>query len=281
MLHAFLETVVAALPLSQLAASLRHAILISGALFVVVFCLESLGKADRSRYLTRNFLIDVGYALFYQGGIYNVLFYVPLYSTLAPDLSIFEGGIFGLLPLPTPVAYVGYWLVVDFMGYGFHRLQHTNRFLWAFHSVHHTQTRLTFLTSYRNHVLDQLIANTVLAVPLALIGVPPAVWLPFFLLQQFNEAIQHSELDWRYGRLYRFLVSPVFHGLHHSTEPAQYNGNYGKILAIWDYAFTSSVEGERPKSYGVTGLDVPETITGQLLAPLRVLRGADRVVQPA
>ena len=262
-------------------ASLRHAILVSSALFVVIFCLESLARADRSRYRTRNFLNDVGYALFYQGGIYNILFYVPLMSILAPRLSVFELGIVTRLPLPSVAVYVLYWLTVDFMGYWLHRLKHTTRFLWAFHSVHHAQTRLTFLSSHRNHVVDQLISNIVMFVPLALLGVPTEVWMPLYFLQQFNEGVQHSELDWRYGPLYRFLVSPVFHAFHHSTRSEHYTGNYGKILSVWDYAFGTAVAGERPRACGIEGLDVPETIQGQLLAPLQVLRQPDRRAQPA
>lgn len=262
-------------------ASLRQAVLVSSALFVVIFCLESLGRADRSRYLSRNFLNDIGYALFYQGGVYNVLFYVPLMSVLAKHLSVFELGLVTRLPLPGVAVYVLYWLIVDFMGYWLHRLKHTTRFLWAFHSVHHTQTRLTFLSAHRNHVLDQLFANLVMFVPIAVLGVPTEVWVPLFFVQQLNEGLQHSEVDWSYGRLYRVLVSPVFHALHHSTRPEQYTGNYGKILSVWDYAFGTAVAGERPATYGVEGLNVPETLRGQLLAPLQVLRQEERRVQPA
>jgi sterol desaturase/sphingolipid hydroxylase (fatty acid hydroxylase superfamily) len=118
-------------------------------------------------------------------------------------------------------------------------------------------------------------------VPIALLGVPTEVWVPIFFIQQLNEGLQHSEVDWSFGPLHRVFVSPVFHALHHSTQPSQYTGNYGKILSVWDHAFGTAVAGERPTRYGVEGLDVPETIQGQLLAPLQVLRQPERRVLPA
>ena len=105
--------------------------------------------------------------------------------------------------------------------------------------------------------------------------------MPLFFVQQLNEGLQHSDIRWGYGPLCRFFVSPVFHALHHSTRPDQYTGNYGKILSVWDYAIGTAVEGERPATYGVEGLDVPETLRGQLLAPLQVLRQEERRAQPA
>ena len=87
------------------------------------------------------------------------------------------------------------------------------------------------------------------------------------------ELVQHAELPWRYGRLYPVLVSPVFHSLHHSPERARHDSNYGKILSLWDFLFGTAIRDlPRPERTGVEGLKVPETVMGQLLAPLSVLR---------
>ena len=42
-------------------------------------------------------------------------------------------------------------LMADFIGYWSHRLRHSNRYLWAFHTIHHSQTMLTVVTNYRFH----------------------------------------------------------------------------------------------------------------------------------
>ena len=39
-----------------------------------------------------------------------------------------------------------------------------------------------------------------------------------------------------YGpRLEHLLISPAQHQIHHSTDEAHYNKNFGSCLAIWDY----------------------------------------------
>jgi sterol desaturase/sphingolipid hydroxylase (fatty acid hydroxylase superfamily) len=255
---------------------MRHALLMSAVLFVVVFGLELVQGADRRRYLSRHFANDVLYMLFYYGGLYNLLFLAPLLAFLQPRLSVFKLGVLDGIPAPAWIKYVLYWLIVDALGYWQHRLQHHNRLLWAFHSVHHTQTQPTLLTTFRNHILDQLCSAVLMATPLLMIGVPPSVWLPFYVFQYFSEMAQHSQLRWSYGGLYGVVVSPLFHSFHHSAEPSHYNRNFGKILSIWDFVFGTAVSGPRPRRYGVDGLDVPETLSGQFLSPFRILLAARR-----
>jgi sterol desaturase/sphingolipid hydroxylase (fatty acid hydroxylase superfamily) len=255
---------------------MRHAVLVSGVLFVVIFCLEWWQGADRRRYWSRHFTNDVAYMLFYFGGVYRLLFLGPLLALVQPHLSPFKLGVLASVPAPAWLKYVLYWLIVDALGYWQHRLQHHNPFLWAFHSVHHTQTQPTLLTTFRNHLLDQLISSLMIAIPLLILGVPPAVWLPFYVFQYFSEMAQHSELRWSFGPLYRVLVSPVFHAFHHSADPSHHNRNFGKILSVWDFAFGTAVSGTRPSRYGVDGIEVPETLSAQFLSPFRILLAARR-----
>jgi sterol desaturase/sphingolipid hydroxylase (fatty acid hydroxylase superfamily) len=234
-------------------------------IFVVVFVLEWLTGGDLRRYRTRNFRTDMTYGIFYYGGIYNALIYVPVVTVLAmlaPDWN------FRLLnQLPGPLAFIVYWLLADAVGYWIHRWYHTSPLLWTFHKVHHAQTELTFVTSFRNHVGEQLVANVVLFVPIMVLGMPLWYWGPAYLIQNIFEGLQHSDIKWRYGRLYPVLVSPVFHAIHHSPDRARHDSNFGKILAIWDYLFGTISTGERPERYGLTGVDMPVSFVGTMAAP--------------
>ena len=244
----------------------REGVIIVLGLILVLF-LERLQRRDLGRYRTRSFGNDVLYSFFYQGGVYNLLVYVPLFGTIQQHYR------FGLLdPLPMPVAFVMYWLMADFCGYWIHRLMHTWAPLWAFHSVHHAPRQITFLTSNRNHLVEQLFCNAAMLLPIVLLGAPQAVWLPMLLFMSVGEALQHAHLDWRYGPLYRVLVSPMFHNLHHSTEPEEYNGNYGKILSVWDFAFGTAVDRTRlPARYGLTDSAIDERLVTQFVLPVRTL----------
>ena len=78
--------------------------------------------------------------------------------------------------------------------------------------------------------------------------------------------------DWTFGPLRRLLVSPAFHSMHHSADPREYNGNYGRVLSLWDALFGTFVHADEPaRLQGVEGMVVPETLTAQFIHPFRVL----------
>jgi sterol desaturase/sphingolipid hydroxylase (fatty acid hydroxylase superfamily) len=247
----------------------REALLILAGVALVGF-LEWRQRRDLGRYRSRSFGNDVIYSFFYQGGVYNLLIYVPLFGAIQQHLGFAKFGV--LHALPTPAAFVLYWLIADFCGYWIHRLFHTWPALWAFHSVHHAPQQITFLTSNRNHVVEQLFCNAAMLLPIVMLGAPQSVWLPMLLFMTIGETLQHAVLDWRYGPLYRVLVSPMFHNLHHSTKPEEYNGNYGKILSVWDFLFGTAVDRHRlPERYGLTDSPIDERLSTQLLHPFRTL----------
>ena len=149
------------------------------------------------------------YGFFYYGGIYNLLIYGPIAAGLTLIVPVWD---FRLLSyVPGPVGFVIYWLLADAAGYWIHRWYHHNPILWEFHKVHHAQTELTFVTSFRNHAVEQIVSNTVLFVPLMVLGLPLWYWAPVVFVQFVFEGLQHSDLKWRYGWFYALLVSPVFH----------------------------------------------------------------------
>ena len=254
----------------------REAVLIVIVAAVIV-AFEYFSRSDLRRYRSREFLNDLAYSFFYQGGLYTLLVYAPIFNTLQKRLAFADLHV--LTNLPPAAAFVCFWLITDFLGYWLHRMQHTMPFLWAFHSIHHAPARITFLTSNRNHLIDQFIANTIMFIPILILGVPRVIWLPFLVLHTMLEAMQHAELPWRYGALYRVVVSPLFHNLHHSTLATEYNGNYSKILSVWDFVFGTAVDRPRlPAAYGIEGIEIPERLSIQFLAPFRQLLRRDQRV---
>jgi sterol desaturase/sphingolipid hydroxylase (fatty acid hydroxylase superfamily) len=238
---------------------------------LVVIAVELSQRSDMSVYATRNALNDLAYVVFYQCSIYNIVV-LPLFIFLGPRLHFARSGF--LLRLPPVASFLVCWLIFDFLNYWMHRLQHAVRPLWAFHSVHHTQTRLTFLTSNRIHVLEQLYVSLLMIIPAFLLGMPQPRWLPIILVQVFSETMQHSRLTWTFGPLRRLLVSPVFHSMHHSADARQYNGNYGRVFSLWDALFGTFVHSDEPVvRQGVDGMVVPEKLTAQFIHPFRYLAG--------
>lgn len=237
---------------------------------LVIVAAELRQRDDMSVYGTRNALNDLAYAVFYKCSIYNILA-MPLFSFLSPRLRFASVGL--LSPLPPLLSVVVYWIAMDFLNYWTHRLEHAVPALWAFHSVHHTQTRLTFLSANRIHAVEQLFSGVLMIVPAFLLGVPQRLWLPLLFLQLFSETIHHARLNWSFGSMHGLVVSPVFHKIHHSTDEREYNGNYGRVLSLWDAIFGTFVRSSTTtqRQYGVAGMDVPETLTAQFIHPFRYL----------
>ncbi len=248
-----------------LAKSLWFAVKIFSVVFVVIFVLEMVSGGNPRRYCTRNFRTDMAYGIFYAGGPYNLLFYGPIIAALTFVVPAWN---FRLLNyVPGPVGFVMYWIIVDALGYWIHRLYHHNPILWEFHKVHHAQTELTFVTSWRNHLVEQIASNVLMFIPLMVLGLPLWFWAPVTVMQYVFEGMQHSDIKWRFGKLYPILVSPAFHALHHAPDRVRHDSNYGKLLSIWDYLFGTMSVGERPARYGLIGVDMPVSFFGTMAAP--------------
>ena len=259
-----------AIHLSTLVKSSLYTAILVGGLFIIFITLERLTRAKGSPYRSRIFAQDVVYAFFYQGGFYTITLWAAATNLLGSRLDFLK--IQALAGLPGPAHWVIYWVVVDFITYWWHRWLHSSETLWAFHSVHHSQEEMSFISSYRLHPIEQLSQQLIMVVPLLIMGVPTFSWLPLYGVMVMLEAAQHSSLDWGYGKAYYLVVSPRFHAVHHSVDPRHHHRNFSKILSVWDFLFgTGLTVQERPRRFGVDGLPVPRSIFEQLLAPFRIL----------
>ena len=156
-----------------------------------------------------------------------------------------EGQSFGLLnwlPLPPWLHAVGAVLLLDVWTYWWHRLNHTSRFLWRFHRVHHSDPHMDVTTANRFH-LGEMLLSGVLRIPvIALIGA--RFWeialyeVLMFSVVQFHHANIHvgPRLD-RWLRL--LVVTPVMHKVHHSAWQPETDSNYASLLSVWDRIFGS------------------------------------------
>jgi sterol desaturase/sphingolipid hydroxylase (fatty acid hydroxylase superfamily) len=250
---------------------------VAGLAFVIVSLLVLLlemwagGRWDIARYKSKCFMNDVLYSAFYRGGLYGVFVWAAVANVFEGPLGFLRLNLLNDLPLYASVPL--YWIAGDFALYWLHRAQHAVPFLWAFHSVHHAERELSTLSQNRRHPVERLLNGLTLYLPFAFIlGLPTRAWIPWWITAQMLEALQHAQLDWRFGPLYRVVVSPVFHSIHHSAEPRPHNRNYSAMFSIWDYLFgTAAATATRPRVYGVEGLAMAESLPAQLFTPFRML----------
>lgn len=248
--------------------------------YFILYLLERASGGTTHQYRTRGFLQDVAYWFYYQSGLHHLLFTAALFSFLSPKLAFLQlKTITGLNPIARGVLW---FLVTDFVAYWFHRLEHASRFVWAFHSTHHSQEQLSFATTTRFHPVDHFIGETITRFPLLMLGASPTNWLPVALTQKFLTLSQHSQINWRLGVLSKVFVTPWFHSFHHSTDPRYYNKNFGAYTCIWDHLFGTAVDApERPAEFGLREIKMP-TLLSTLVVPFRLLRQTySRVSPPA
>jgi hypothetical protein len=85
-----------------------------------------------------------------------------------------------------------------------------------------------------------------------LLGIDPEYIVLANIINGFYQALLHSELWPAWVGLERFIVTPRFHQIHHSSAHAHLDKNYGGMLTIWDRLFGSYHDGREPITYGLT-----------------------------
>jgi sterol desaturase/sphingolipid hydroxylase (fatty acid hydroxylase superfamily) len=217
-------------------------------LFFLLIGIE-LGVAARRRHAAYRFadaITDLGcgisqrIVLIFIGGLL-LLAYVALYE----HARLIDVGRW-------PVAS---WLValvaVDFAYYWWHRASHRMNFLWAAHVVHHQSEDYNLAVALRQGVLTP-VTSLPFALPLALIGIPPLVYLAAASLNTLYQFWIHTELIGRLGPLERVLNTPSHHRVHHARNPGYLDRNYGAVLILWDKLFGTFVPEREPPHYGIT-----------------------------
>jgi len=158
------------------------------------------------------------------------------------------------------VAFAIYLVVLDFVGYWIHRGQHRFNWWWGLHSLHHSQRQMTMWSDDRNHLLDDVVHDTLIVIVAQLIGVAPGQFIAFVAFTQLSESLQHANLKLGFGAIgERLWISPRFHRLHHSiglgheSHGAYTLGghNFGVLLPWWDMLFRTANFEER---YDPTGI---------------------------
>ena len=197
---------------------------------------------------------DIIYTLLHRLGIFRVGLFLaldPLWDTFFGALSV--GGITtfqldSIWPGITDIPWVSlllYLAVFDLLDYWIHRGQHRFEWWWRLHALHHSQRQLTVWSDNRNHLLDDILRDSIIVLVAQLIGVAPVQFVAIVALTQLSESFQHANLRLWFGPVgERLWISPRFHRLHHAlyaghalTPKTVGGSNFGVLLPWWDMLF--------------------------------------------
>ncbi len=183
--------------------------------------------------------------------------FIPAQLTEKAALALFAWAFFlvdGFIPWSIPV---NWWttvlaiLFIDFLYYWEHRWEHEIRFLWSYHSIHHSSPIYNYTTALRVSFIDNFV-TWVFYLPAILIGFHPIIVLiaiAFILTYQFWI---HTELIRKMGWFEQIFNSPSHHRVHHGSDDLYLDKNYGGFLIVWDRLFGTFQKEEFQPTYGLT-----------------------------
>jgi len=232
--------------------------------------------------------VDMVYTLVHRLGLFRVaLFFLwaPLWDGVFGALRVHGVSTFHLdeaWPGVTDIPWVSlllYLVVFDLLDYWIHRGQHHFEWWWRLHALHHSQRQMTMWSDNRNHLLDDLLRDTIVVAAAQLIGVAPGQFVAIVALTQLSENFHHANVRVWFGRWgERLWVSPRFHRFHHAIGmghesvppskvvdadvhasasvvrwgPGALGGhNFGVLLPWWDMLFGTANFEHRYDSTGV------------------------------
>lgn len=240
---------------------------------LVVWLLESIIPLVRHNYKKwRHDGINLVFLSFSM--IINVLVGV---ATVGVFLWVSEGqiGLLNMISLPIWMELIIAVAALDLLAqYTAHYLLHRVKWMWKFHMVHHSDTKVDATTGTRHHPGDYLIREIFAIGTVILFGIPVSFYVFYRICTIVCTYFTHANISlpkWLDKTLSFVFVTPNVHKFHHHFERPWTDTNFGNIFSIWDRMFGTFVYDD-PKRIKY-GLDVAddsqdENIRYQLGLPL-------------
>jgi len=236
-------------------------------LFLVFVPLEQLFALRPQKVFRRNYLTDLTHfavnSVFVAVGaiVLVVIAALPLIWLRAIDVeSMLPTAV--TVPLAVALVFVGnYWG---------HRLTHTVRFLWRFHSVHHSIERMDWLAAARLHPLDSAFTQAFTIVPLFLLGYDGRVFAGAAVFVTLLAIFQHANVRFRFPGVRWIVNTPEWHHWHHAIDADARGKNFGLPLVDKLFGTAYLPKDRRPTGFGVHDPVPQDGYLRQLAYPFRL-----------
>ncbi|WP_282605382.1 sterol desaturase family protein [Pelagibius sp. Alg239-R121] len=142
-------------------------------------------------------------------------------------------------------------VLADFTYYWMHRFEHEIRVLWAYHSVHHSSPEYNLTTAFRLAWIEGLV-EWVFFIPMILLGFNLVqTVMAIFIVVAYQTWI-HTQKIGRLGWLDKVFNTPSVHRVHHGSNEAYLDKNYGGVLIVWDRMFGTYQAETEDTVFGIT-----------------------------
>ena len=242
---------------------------------------ERFAPAEPQERILKTYKADVIYTLFHRLGIFHGLFFIALSGFFFEIDSVLHDFRFARLnveswyPPITSIPLISfciYFVLLDFVEYVYHRTSHTFNWWWQLHALHHSQTMMTAWSDDRNHILDDIMHALVFSFFALLFGVSPSQFILLVVFSQLIQSWQHANIKVDLGVFKYFLVSPMFHRMHHAVgygheakgKPGVLGGcNFGVLFPWWDMLLNTAIFSNKAHPTGVRNLSVSPNVLHQ------------------
>ena len=166
-------------------------------------------------------------------------------------------------------------LTLDFVSYLWHRANHSVRWLWRFHQVHHSDSAFTFSTGVRFHPGELLLSLPVRLAAVVALGPSPVAVVAFEVIFTIANLVEHGNIDLPLAlerRIDRVCVTPALHRRHHSRRRSELNTNFGTVFAWWDRLLGTYADNSSDKRIETGLAELPDTpaLGRALILPLQL-----------
>ena len=131
-------------------------------------------------------------------------------------------------------------LALDFSSWLVHWVMHQQKFLWRFHLIHHSDTKVDVTTGLRHHPGDSLLRGLFFLLLIFVSGAPMYSVMMYQTLVVVATAFTHANIKLPTGidkTISWVLISPNMHKVHHHWKQPYTDSNYGAVFSIWDRLF--------------------------------------------
>lgn len=163
---------------------------------------------------------------------------------------------------------------MDFFGqYAPHYAMHKIKWMWKFHMIHHSDTKVDVTTGTRHHPGEWVFREASTIVGVLVIGLPIGMYFLYRSVAAIFTHFNHANIRvplWLDKPISWVLVSPNMHKVHHHFKRPYTDTNYANIFSLWDRIFgTFAYEDPRNLQYGLDVLDgsTDENLQYQLRLP--------------
>lgn len=192
-------------------------------------------------------------------GFAGVLYWVSQW-TAANDF-----GLLYIFELPLWAKVIAGVMLLDLIGaYFIHWLEHQVKWMWKFHLIHHSDTKVDVTTGLRHHPGEIVFRVTFTILGVFVIGAPIGIVMLYQSLSVLFAHLTHANITMpvKVDRALSYVfITPLMHKVHHHYTQPLTDTNYGNIFAIWDRLFGTfaEVEDTRELRYGIdTHMDPAE-----------------------